>query len=284
MKLTNFYNLPQPIYDAIANDPYSKGEADYSITGLLTPPRISQLIRQHQDELVEDVSDRIFSLIGQVTHGILERAEREAWAEPRYFVNLGGKRISGQLDRFHRTKEHIQDYKVTSLWKVANGLPEEWEQQVNGYAYLAIKNGYAVKSADIVALLRDWRKRMSRTTEGYPPHQCAVLKVPIWPLEKTEAFLMERIRLHEAAKVTLPLCSDDDRWNQGDTFAVYKGASKRAIRIYPTRVEAEEHVKLFGAEYSIQVRKGEDKRCPDFCIVADHCSQWAERKRCSLGS
>lgn len=274
MKLTNFFKLPQPIYDAVANDPYNRGDCDYSITGLLTPPRISRLTEIHNEVLTEDAADRIFSLIGQVVHGILERAEREAVAEGRLFMNIGGKLISGQLDRFHIVDKHIQDYKVVSVWKVKDGVPKEFEEQLNSYVELARANGHQVISADIVALLRDWKKRQSRTTEGYPTHQAKVLPINVWPRERAQAFIIERIRIHESAKKKLPECTLSDRWNSGDTFAVYKGAGRRAVRVYETLGEAKEHCAAFGSEYHIVERSGENIRCADYCLVSEHCQQW----------
>src|SRR3954463_10849323 len=38
MKLTNRLGLPEPIVAAVANDGYSRGDADISVTSLLKPP------------------------------------------------------------------------------------------------------------------------------------------------------------------------------------------------------------------------------------------------------
>ena len=274
MKLTNFFNLPQPIYDAIANDKYNKGDCDYSMTGLLNPPRITQLTKKHWDEISEDVSDRIFSLMGQIIHGIFERAERTAMAEKRLFMVVGGKRISGQLDRFHIEGRHIQDYKVTSIWKVQDGVPEDFEAQVNSYVELARANDFEVDTAEIIAILRDWKKRASRTIDGYPTHQVKRLSVNIWSRERTQNFLLDRIAQHERAKTEEAFCTEKDRWNKGDRFAVHKGASRKATRLYDTLEEAEKHVAAFGDGYRIEMRRGENIRCEDFCLVADHCSQF----------
>ncbi len=74
-KLTNKHGLPQPLYSAVANDSYSKGDSDVSITRLLQPPRITALQERHEDEIEEDVIDHVYSLFGQCMHTVLERAD-----------------------------------------------------------------------------------------------------------------------------------------------------------------------------------------------------------------
>jgi len=61
MKLTNNLRLPDPMVRAVGNDSYTKGDADISVTELLTPPQLRALRIKHHDEIVEDVSDRIWS-------------------------------------------------------------------------------------------------------------------------------------------------------------------------------------------------------------------------------
>lgn len=73
MKLTNKYNLPEPIYDAVKADPY-KGGGWISTTTLIDSPQIRVLKKAHKDELSEDASDMLWALLGSAVHGVLERA------------------------------------------------------------------------------------------------------------------------------------------------------------------------------------------------------------------
>lgn len=74
--LTNKKNLSEAIVRALGRDWYSgTGEKrDYSVTELLNPPKIIHLMKRHKDELEEDVSEKIFMLMGSAMHAILERA------------------------------------------------------------------------------------------------------------------------------------------------------------------------------------------------------------------
>lgn len=279
MKLTNRFHLPEPIVEAVRNDPYNKGDCDYSITGLLRPPRIAQLEREHDSELEEDVSDRIWSLCGQVVHGILERAERTAMAEKRLYAEIAGKRISGQLDRFVIIDKKLQDYKFITTWKIKSGVPKEYEEQQNCYAWLLRQNSYEVAKSELVCILRDWNRSASLRQEDYPPHHVSILPVKLWPNEEVETFIRRRIQLHESATHRLPRCDGEERWSTPDIFAVMVPNRKRAIRLYENEQEALQHVVAFpDANYYIDRRLGEfGKRCSmGYCPVSRFCLQFQE--------
>ena len=75
MEFTNASNLPKAIERAVSNDPYDSSGSDISTTRLIAPPRIRVLEKRNYDLLEEDVADRIFSLLGQSVHHIIERAK-----------------------------------------------------------------------------------------------------------------------------------------------------------------------------------------------------------------
>jgi hypothetical protein len=52
MKLTNRLNLPSSIYNAVAHDPYSRGDAHISVTGLIGPARKRMLEITHGDSVL----------------------------------------------------------------------------------------------------------------------------------------------------------------------------------------------------------------------------------------
>lgn len=74
MSLTNVLGLPESIVRAVTNDPYSHGRAQISATSLYGPPKPRLLRRLFPEQIQEDVADRLWALVGQIGHGILERA------------------------------------------------------------------------------------------------------------------------------------------------------------------------------------------------------------------
>lgn len=73
MKYTNNFDFPDAIVQAVENDDYTKGKADYSTTGLIKPPQEARLFALHADEIVTDVADEIWKLFGKAVHAILEQ-------------------------------------------------------------------------------------------------------------------------------------------------------------------------------------------------------------------
>lgn len=271
-QITNKLSLPEPIYEAVKNDPYTKGEADMSITGLLKPPRIVALEKKFESEIVEDASDRIYSLLGQLMHLLLERANRTGTVEERLYMDLAGWRISGAMDRVVYKDGLLQDYKFVTVYKVRDGVDEEFEKQQNGYAMLLRANGLKVKKIEIVAILRDWSKKEAERNPSYPQHQIVIQSVPIWPLEKTRAFYTDRVRLHQEAKKRLPLCSDEDRWARPEKWAVMVKKQKKALKLHDNEEDAIQHAERI--EGYVQHRPGENIRCDSYCAVSHFCLQF----------
>lgn len=281
MKLTNRLGLPKAIVDAVANDPYSKGDADISITGLLRPPRIRVLEKKHKEQLEEDVSDRIYSLLGQTMHGILERAalarqDANNITEKRFYITIDGVRVGGQMDSIYLEQGLLQDYKLTSVYKVKEGAPKEFEEQLNCYAYLLRSNGIIVSKLQDVCILRDWSKGKALQEPDLPQEQVVVLDVPMWPAEQAEAFLKERVAVHKAANKKLPECTPEERWAEPDKWAVMQKGAKRSLKNHLNQADAEEHAARVGAR--VEHRPGSNKRCEAWCSVSEFCTQFKTLK------
>jgi len=270
MRLTNRLNLPDSIVSAVANDAYSKGGADISVTGLLKPPRVAALEREHGSELEEDVSSRIWSLLGQVIHGILERADKTGIAEQRLSLDLEGWKVSGQIDRYENGL--VQDYKVTSVHKLLQGNCEEWTAQLNLYAALLRHHCHSVRELQVIAILRDWSKSEARRNPEYPQAQVVTIPLPLWDPEKALEFMRNRVKLHQEARVSLPECSTEERWARPDVYAVMKNGKKRAVKLFASEHEALDFA-CSGKDLSVVKRPGLSVRCADFCSVLPFCEQ-----------
>ncbi len=281
MKMTNKLRLPDAIVRAIAQDSYTKGSADISVTELLQPPQLRRLKLQHADELEEDASDRIYSLMGQSLHTIIERAaagEAGTLVEATVYSEYGGWLVKGQADHLLLATGELLDFKMTSVYKVNGGqVPREWVEQTNIYRRLLQREkGIEINSVAIVAILRDWSKNKSQQTQDYPQSQVVRLDVPLWDAEKTDAFISERVRLHQAE---VPVsCTDHDIWAKPDTYAVMKKGNVRAVRIFDNRMEAESLASTASNLY-VEHRKGVAVRCQDWCPVSRFCPQWRDDPR-----
>lgn len=283
MKLSNRLNLPQPIVAAVQNDPYDNGGADASITELIGPARLGALKHAHGDEIVEDASERIFSLLGQLMHSLLERANNTGIAERRLFAEIAGWRVSGATDIYY-ADGLIADYKLTTSYKFKNNtVPPEFEQQLNCLAVLHRKNGHKVTRLQIVAILRDWSKLEARRDPSFPQSQILILDVPLWDTVTAAKFLHNRVVIHQQARVSLPTCSPEERWSKPTVYAVMKAGQKKAVKLFDTR-EAAEALMASDKSYFIEVRRGQDVRCENYCAAAAVCTQYQRASKLNISA
>lgn len=275
MQITNNLGLPEPLVNAIRNDPYTRGDSDISVTTLIGPPQIRRLLEKHRDVLSEDASERIWALLGQSVHTILERAKSSGIQERRLYMKVGDKTLSGQFDHLVLLPDCVlQDYKVTSVWPVIFGK-DEWEWQLNVLAELCEQNGYTVDRLQIVAIIRDWQRSKAGLDPTYPDNQVKVIPIRLWPKERRLAYIKERMALHFDGEVE---CTDRDRWYQGDTFAVKKKDGKQALRVLDTEQDAINWMAETGRGDLIEKRSGAYRRCQTYCPVRTVCPQWNRKQ------
>jgi len=289
--ITNNAGYPEALVKAVENDSYSKGEGvNRSVTGLLAPPRQAALKEIHGHEIVEDVSDRTYALYGQLIHLLLERAgeqSRNAITEERLFTEVGGWTISGQTDSLTLTEDQrswiISDFKFVTAYKFQrdfNGdliIPDDYEKQLNLYAFLLESNGFKVDGLNIIAIYRDYSKLEAKRNSNYPQLGAETHSVPLWSPDKAKAFIEERVRLHQEAESDLPECSEDEKWSRQTKYALMPSAtSKRARKLFFGHREAAEWAveNRMKTGWVIERRLGEDIRCENYCLVSDFCQQF----------
>ena len=253
MKITNNTGLPEVIARAVQNDPYTV-RTDYTVTGLLKPPRIAVLTKKHWDAIEEDVSERVWALFGQAVHAVIERASGKVGgilSEMRYKVNIEGRSVSGQADMIDIDAGKVADFKVTKSWGIAyKSRLDDWRKQLNMLAFL-IEHGepmleegqpapppVKIKTASIIAIARDWGEKDAGLYKAkeYPQAPIVEIPIPLWCPDDQERCILDLMEAHERAKHTLPDCTEEERW--------------------------------------WDPKKKEGRRCKGFCSVAKFCTQF----------
>ena len=291
-KLTNKYGLPQTLMNYANRNTYSRGNANISVTQLIGSPRVRMMTQKHQEEIVEDVSDRLWAIIGSALHEVVEKgSDDEHQAEERLFIEVDGWRISGGIDLQSMNLDEdgtrtcaISDYKLTSTFNVMNPKPD-WERQLNCYAHLVRKvKGFEIKSLSINAIMRDWMRARSKTDQNYPQAAMQVIDIPLWSPEAAEQYFNERVKIHKDAEALMdwgdtPECTPEERWYSPGQLAVMKDGRKRALKLFEPeqKEEAEEYAKENKA--TVVERPGQNKKCEDYCAVSEWCSQWQAIKQ-----
>lgn len=296
MRVTNKYNLPAPVVNALTHDEYTRGESNRSVSQLIDSPQYRILKKEHRDQITYDASELIWIALGKGVHHMFENhgGAQNYLPEQRLFAEILGWTISGQMDlqEVMDKKVAIFDYKVTSVWSLIFGK-DKYVDQLNFYAWLARRNGYEVESVNVIFVLRDWRKSdADKKGKDYPQAPIVVVPMELWDEEKCDAYVHDRVEKHQDAEMLrlmgapLPKCTDDERWVRDKTYAVKKDGNKTAVRgsITPAKSAAERMASRLteetGKKHYVETRGGEPIRCAQgWCPVADYCDQWqAERK------
>jgi hypothetical protein len=282
--ITNKYNLPQTLVNLANRDNYSRGKAQISVTELIGSPKIRILKREHQHEMVTDVSDMLWSLLGRAVHSIVEEgADENHIAEERLYATVNGWTLSGGIDLqilVAGKRVALSDYKVTSAWAVMNEKAD-WERQLNCYAYLIQKSrGLAVDGLTIYAIIRDWSRHEAARRPDYPQIPFALLPQRVWSFEEREAYVLERIRLHQKAESQhdwseeMPLCTNEERWHRPGKLAVMKDGRVKALKLFEVTERKEAEAYAGEQKARVDERPGEDIRCQTYCPVQQWCSQY----------
>ena len=280
MKITNKFNVPAPLMTLASREYYSKGASQYSVTEIMSPPKVRRLREQYNDMIEQDVSDMLWQLLGSALHVVMERGATDGWTmEERLFHDVDGVTISGQIDAQQDTPDGviITDWKFTSAWAVMQDK-EEWVQQLNIYKWLVetVKRK-KVCGLKICAFVRDFSRHEKK--EGYPAANITNIDIPMWDSVTTETYIRERLEMHRNAKMAhdfgeeLQPCSDEERWQSETIYAVKREGRKTAIRVFKTIEEATELAEK--EKGYVETRKGEPKRCTgNYCGVAQWCEQY----------
>lgn len=288
---------------------YDNMGADYSATDLLKPPRIVQLEKRYRDHFNgmpldhDAIMKAIPSFRGSAIHNHFEfmlkcHARRHPESgyiiEKRLWDRICDRKISAKFDLYK--DKALYDFKTTSTWKAIFGDHDDWEKQLNIYAFMLRLCKIEVNVLYILAFYMDWDKWKVGKEKGYPntPIERLLIK-NLWPMDKQELFIHNRIELlkenEELPDHQLTLCTPEEMWEKPAKFAVYKvkednpdDLPQRASRVKDTEEGATKwmnspHAKKQlkkGEIFTIQYRPGARMRCDEYCRCAPFCSQYLQ--------
>ena len=287
--MTTFINskgLPTPVLQLCEtiNSAYDKGECDISTTELIGEPLQRILKREYAEELVEDIADYQHRMIGSVLHDALcmMDGDKDSYSEQRLFIDVGGWIVSGEPDYYIKLKSNkLIDYKYTAKYKTKDGVPEEWQKQINIYAHMLIQHNKPVDVMQFCVWYRDaYAKRGDALVE--------LIECPAYTQEQIADYLLKRVKYHQVSDPDwnelidldcVPECSEKARYHVPKKFALMKTGRKSAIKLYDSREDAEANKEKNGGKgFYIQERDETNDMCTTYCIVAEHC-QYEQARR-----
>lgn len=215
-----------------------------------------------------------------------EKINTDVIVEQTLTIEIDGMIISGTFDRFTQSLGLLEDYKTTSASSMM--FPETKKQyaaQLNIYAAMLRENGYDVKAARIIAVLKDFSKMKIMTNRDYPKEPVVMMDINLIPHDKVISYLKKRVALHKRAEQgeSIP-CSKKDRWAKADVFKVKKKGGKRSLKNHLSLEDAKKFIDINSFKYKeplwIDHVKAESFRCAKgYCSMASICPQYAEEKR-----
>jgi hypothetical protein len=282
--------LPEAIFLAVQNDKYDSGESDYTPSSLNSPAYQRRLEKDNKDKIVETASSRIWALLGSAVHYMIQLAGEKAkhfQCERRFYGTVqtpfGEKKIGAQVDVFDTIKKSLLDFKVTSTYVFGKGLKPEWISQLNIGLWCIWKNiGTLVDSLNIVCIWKDWSK--NKQYGVYPVSPCSNLPIPVWSLEETERWIIERIVIHETAMASESIddiepCSEEETWAKPTKFAVMKVGQDRAKKVFDLEHEAQDFAsEKDDPQLFVKKRPGVRTRCKGYCSVSEFCPAYKAHK------
>lgn len=278
--ITNHFGIPDQFLNYARKKLYSRGKSNSSITTLIDSPQVAVLKEARADDMVIDISDMIWSLLGTAVHNVLHAQETEGVAEKRLFLEINGWVISGQPDiSYSENTVIINDHKMSTSWNYMEPK-DAWEAQLNGYDWLYrhVQRNSEMYDAQlqVTIIIRDWSKGRVGRFKNYPAAPIQVIPITRWRPEKQDDFFEKRVKLHQEAlgqwmkTGTLPECTPEDMWHRPGSFKIMGGSGKRPVRIVETKEEAE---KLKKPNQWIEKQVGSYIRCRDYCEVSAFCKQ-----------
>jgi len=287
MKINNRLGLPPFIVEALVASDYtpSKNPNSISTTQLINPPYIKMLREKHEDEIVEDASDRMWSMLGQIGHGIAARAIDKfpkLIVEQRFhkeieFVNAKGKvqtiEVNGQVDAFDPESGILYDNKFTSSGTLTYSPQgkEEWHEQLNVYAWLLRQHGHTVYGIRVIAWLRDLTE-YDKYKYNTPSEDIVMIDIPLWEEDRQLEFILSKLRYHTSPPEP---CTFKERWAKKPKYAIIKLGNIKATKLYDDMDEAYARIK---DGYKVEYRPGSDPRCERYCNVNIFCDYYKSKE------
>lgn len=272
---------------------------DYSVTDLITPPRIVHLRNRHKHELpVPTVEDSLAAFLGNAIHSYVDKMLRKANTMPQYYNQfmsevkfwdkIGGRKIAGKIDHYHEPTSTLSDLKMCKVYKLMKGEFGDWEEQLNIYRAFLLDAGFTVDNLVIIAWNLDWNRMECERDPKYPPFNYTEVPITVWKKETADHLIESRVvtlRDSESAHdFNLPECSSLDMWEQPTKYRIMEPGKTRATRLVYTEEAVEEYVQWRAnngktlKDYTVEVTTGRRTRCEDYCKVNIFCSSYLQYK------
>lgn len=283
MTVTNKLHLPEAFVKAVSVERHNK-VGHYSATTLNKGAKEIILSDRHFDEFTVDAADNVWAVFGTAVHAILEQSNDGNFHEEKFDIAVSKSRVTGVVDSYDMERGIINDWKTASVWKVMKADFSDWYKQGMTYAWLLKQNGLDVRHCRFIALLKDHSKTKAKTDHTYPQSPVFVYEFEVTPeeMEQTGIRITAKVKDIEAAELMgdddIEPCTAEERWADGDKYAVMKNGRKTAVRVFDTQADADACAGELGNAHYVEHRPAQSRKCADYCLCKDFCSFYRGNK------
>lgn len=277
MKVTNRLHLPEAFVKAVSAERHNKAGC-YSATTLNKGVKEIILQERHWEEFTVDAADSVWATFGTAVHAIMEKHEDGNFHEEKFDIAVSKSRVTGVVDSYDMERGIINDWKTASVYKVMKGDFSDWHKQGMTYAWLLKQNGFDIRKCRFIALLKDHSKTKAKTDKSYPQSPVFVHEFEVTPEELTQTGerITAKIKDIEAAELMgdddIAPCTPEERWADGDKWAVMKNGRKTAVRVFDTETDAENCAGELGNSHYVEHRPAVSRKCGEYCLCKDFCN------------
>lgn len=277
MQITNKLGLPLAFVHAVSTERHNAPHC-YSATTLNKGAKEIVLTDRHYDEITVDASEQIWAVWGTAVHALLESEKDDNFHEERFKVAVGNSYVTGQVDSYDMERGIINDWKTASVWKVQFADFADWRAQGLTYAWLLTKSGLEAKKCRFVALLKDHSKTKAKHDASYPQSPVFVYEFDVTAedLAATEARIISKVtEIENAYKLgddDIEPCTLEERWADGEKYAVMKNGRKTAVKLFDNQQDAEAYAGELGNSHYVEHRPAVSRKCEDYCSCCDFCN------------
>ena len=277
MKVSNRLHLPEAFVKAVSTTRHN-APGCFSATTLNKGAKEIILTDRHFDEITVDAADSVWAVWGTAVHALLESQPDNNFHEESFKVPVGNSFVTGQVDSYDMEHATIFDWKTASVWKVQFADFSDWYKQGMTYAWLLKQSGLEVRHCVFIALLKDHSKTKAKTDASYP--QSPVFKyefdVTDEELAQTEARIIAKVvEIENAYKLgddDIEPCSAEERWADGEKWAVMKNGRKTAVKVFDNQQDADAMAGELGNSHYVEHRPAISRKCGEYCSCKEFCN------------
>ena len=277
MNVTNRLRLPEAFVKAVSTTRHNEAGC-FSATTLNKGAKEIILTDRHFDEITVDAADSVWAVWGTAVHALLESQPDNNFHEESFKVPVSNSFVTGQVDSYDMENGVINDWKTASVWKVQFNDFKDWRAQGLTYAWLLQQSGLEVKKCRFVALLKDHSKTKAKNDSSYPQSPVFIYEFDVTAadMEETAARILSKVQeienAYELDDDAIEPCSAEERWADGEKWAVMKNGRKTAIKLFDNSADADAMAGEMGNAYYVEHRPAISRKCGEYCNCKDFCN------------